>query len=336
MMHFIQQLAHPSWLWLLLLLLPLIAWYIYSQDKNEPEMNLSTTRAFDGVGTSWKIWVKHLSFALKLGALVCLVIILCRPQTKDSWSTSDVEGTDIVIALDVSTSMLAKDFSPNRFDAAKKVATQFVSGREHDNIGLVLFAGESFTQVPMTMDNATLINAIGQSEIALNYLEDGTAIGDGIATAINRIRDGKAKSKSIILLTDGSNNTGVVAPNTAAEIAKKYGIKIYTIGVGSNGTAPYPVAINYDGSIQYQRMPVVIDETTLKNIATTTGGKYWRATGNSVLRSVFQEIDRLEKTHMDVQNFSHTEDHYEPWAKWLLALLLLSLLLDYAVLRHLP
>jgi len=329
-----MHLAHPGWLWLLLLLIPLIAWYIYSQDKNEPEMNMSSTRAFDGMGTSWKVWLKHLSFALKLGALACLIIILCRPQTKDSWSTSDVEGTDIVIALDVSTSMLARDFSPNRFEAAKKVATQFVSGRENDNIGLVLFAGESFTQVPMTMDNATLVNAIGQTDIGV--LEDGTAIGDGIATAINRIRDGKAKSKSIILLTDGSNNTGVVAPNTAAEIARKFGIKIYTIGVGSNGTAEYPVDIDFAGNIHYQRMPVVIDEATLKKIAATTGGKYWRATGNSVLRNVFKEIDQLEKTHMDVQRFTHTEDHYEPWALLLLGLLLLSLLLDYTLLRHIP
>ena len=330
-----MNLAHPALLWLLpVLLIPLIAWYIYSQDKNEPEMNVSSTRAFDGMGTSWKVWLKHLSFALKMGAIACLVIILCRPQTKDSWSTSDVEGTDIVIALDVSTSMLAKDFKPNRFDCAKRVATQFVSGRDHDNIGLVLFAGESFTQVPMTMDNATLVNAIGQTE--MGALEDGTAIGDGIATAINRIRDGKAKSKSIILLTDGSNNTGVVAPNTAADIARKFGIKIYTIGVGSNGSADYPVAIDYAGNIQYQRMPVVIDEATLKNIAATTGGKYFRATSGSVLSDIFKEIDQLEKTHMDVQRFTHTEDHYEPWALLLLGLLLLSLLMDYTLLRHIP
>ena len=330
-----MNLAHPGWLWLLpVLMIPLIAWYIYSQDKNEPEMNVSSTRAFDGLGTSWKVWLKHLSFALKLGALACLIVILCRPQTKDSWATSDVEGTDIVIALDVSTSMLARDFKPSRFEAAKRVATQFVSGREHDNIGLVIFAGESFTQVPMTMDNAALVNAIGQIEIFT--LEDGTAIGDGIATAINRIRDGKAKSKSIILVTDGSNNSGIVEPGTAADIAKKYGIKIYTIGVGSNGTAEFPVAIGYDGNFVYQRMPVVIDEATLQKIAATTGGKYFRATSGSVLRSIFNEIDQLEKTRMDVQRFTHTEDHYEPWALLLLGLLLLSLLLDYTLLRHIP
>ncbi len=328
------QMLHPQWLWLLLIYLPLIAWYVYNHRNAHPTMRMSTTQAFDGVPASWRTWLTHLPFALRLAALGCLIVILCRPQTHDSWSTSDVEGTDIIVAMDVSTSMLAKDFKPNRMESAKKVATQFVAGREHDNIGLVLFAGESFTQVPMTMDNATLVNAIGQTEIGA--LEDGTAIGDGIATAINRIRDGKAKSKSIILLTDGSNNTGVVAPNTAADIARKFGIKIYTIGVGSNGTAEYPVAIDYAGNIQYQRMPVVIDEATLKNIAANTGGKYFRATSGGVLSNIFKEIDQMEKTHMDVQRYTHTEDRYEPWALLLLGLLLLSLLLDYTLLRHIP
>jgi Ca-activated chloride channel family protein len=329
-----MNLAHPGWLWLLpVLMIPLIAWYIYSQDKNEPEMNVSSTRAFDGMGTSWKVWLKHFSFALKLAALACLIIILCRPQTKDSWSTSDVEGTDIVIALDVSTSMLARDFNPNRFESAKKVATRFVSGRDHDNIGLVLFAGESFTQVPMTMDNATLVNAIGMTEIGT--LEDGTAIGDGIATAINRIRDGKAKSKSIILLTDGSNNTGVVAPNTAADIARKYGIKIYTIGVGSNGTADYPVAIDYAGNIQYQRMPVVIDETTLKNIAATTGGKYFRATDNTKLSEIYAEINKMEKVRTTVDSFPVYKELFGRFALVALICLLLELALRLLI-RRLP
>ena len=211
-------------LWLLLLLVPLIAWYVYSNRMAHPTMRMSTTMPFDSMPTSWKVYFKHLLFGVKLAALACLIVILARPQTYDSWETGDVEGTDIIVALDVSTSMLAKDFSPNRLDAAKEVATKFVSGREHDNIGFVVFAGESFTQVPMTMDNATLVNSIQQVHIGV--LEDGTAIGDGIATAINRIKDGKAKSKSIILLTDGSNNTGVVAPLTAAQVAKQQGVKI--------------------------------------------------------------------------------------------------------------
>lgn len=329
-----MHLSHPALLWLFLLYIPLIAWYVYSQRTSAPSMRMSSTSAFDSLPTSWKSHMRHVMFALKLAMLGCLIIILCRPQSHDSWETSDVEGTDIVVALDVSTSMLAKDFTPNRVDAAKDVATQFVSGRDHDNIGLVVFAAESFTQVPMTMDNAMLVNAIQQVQIGV--LEDGTAIGDGIATAINRIKDGKAKSKSIILLTDGSNNTGVVAPLTAAQVARQYGIKIYTIGVGSNGSAPFPVAIDYAGNIQYQTMPVVIDEATLQRIAQATGGKYFRATSKGVLKNVFAEIDRLEKTHLDVQRFTHTEDNYMPWALALMALLMVYLVMEYTVMRRVP
>ncbi|MBR1883073.1 MAG: VWA domain-containing protein [Muribaculaceae bacterium] len=325
---------HPGWLWLFVLFVPIIAWYIYNLRTQAPTMRMSTTEAFDALPMSWRSVLRHVVFAMKLAALGCLIIILCRPQTHNSWETSDVEGTDIVVALDVSTSMLAKDFKPDRLDAAKEVATQFVSGRTHDNIALVLFAGESFTQVPMTMDNTTLINAIAQVNTSL--LEDGTAIGDGIATAINRIKDGKAVSKSIILLTDGSNNTGVVAPLTAAQIARQYGIKIYTIGVGSNGSAPYPVAIDYAGNVQYQTLPVVIDEAALKKIAATTGGKYFRATNKNVLAQVFKEIDALEKTHLDVQRFTHTTDNYWPWALAFALLLLLAILADYTLLRHIP
>ena len=330
------HLARPYLLWLFLLFVPLIAWYVYHYRNSEPTMRVSSTRSMAKLPTSWKVWFKHLMFAVQLAALGCLIVILCRPQSHDSWATSDVEGTDIMVALDVSTSMLAKDFTPNRLEAAKDVATRFVTGRDHDNIGLVIFAGESFTQVPMTMDNATLVNAIQGVNVSLGYIEDGTAIGDGIATAINRIKDGKAVSKSIILLTDGSNNTGVVAPLTAAEIAKRFDIKIYTIGVGSNGSAPYPVAIDYAGNIQYQTMPVVIDEATLQQIANATGGKYFRATSKGTLASIFKEIDTLEKTHMDVQRFSHIEDHYHPWAIALLVLLLVWMVGEYTVLRHIP
>ena len=329
-----MNLSHPGMLWLFLLFIPLIAWYIYSNRISHPTMRMSTTQAFNSLPTSWKVYYKHFQFVLKLAALGCLIVILARPQSHNSWEEGDVEGTDIVVALDVSTSMMAKDFSPNRLEAAKDVASKFVAGREHDNIGFVIFAAESFTQVPMTMDNSTLINAINQVEIGM--LEDGTAIGDGIATSINRIKDGKAKSKSIILLTDGSNNTGVVAPLTAAQVAKQHGVKIYTIGVGSNGSAPYPVAIGFDGSIQYQTMPVVIDEGTLKQIAQTTGGKYFRATNKGVLQQVFDEIDQLEKTHLDVQRFSHAYDNYMPWAVALMCLLLFYVLGEYTVMRHIP
>ena len=326
--------AHPNYLWLLLVLVPLAVWYVMRRRLSHASMLVTSLSPFAKLGTSWKVWWMHLMFVFRMLAVACLIVILARPQTHDSWSTSETEGTDIVVALDISTSMLAQDFRPNRFEAAKDVACQFVSGRETDNIGFVIFAAESFTHVPMTTDKAALINAIQNIEMCA--LEDGTAIGDGIATSINRIKEGKAKSKSIILLTDGSNNTGVVAPLTAASIAREKGIKIYTIGVGSNGTALYPVGTNMYGRMEYQRLPVVIDEATLKSIASSTGGKYFRATSKNVLKDVFKEIDALEKTQMDIRNFSHTEDNYMPWAIALLLLLCIDILSRYTILRSIP
>lgn len=326
--------ANPQYLWLFLVYIPIILWYIKKQRVAEPTLKVSTLLPFEKVGTSWKAYLRHVLFVMRLLAIGCLIIILCRPQTYDRWSTSETEGTDIVIALDVSTSMLARDFKPDRFEAAKDVASQFISGRESDNIGMVIFAGESFTLVPMTTDKTVLLNYI--QDISMGMLEDGTAIGDGIATSINRIKNGKAKSKSIILLTDGSNNTGVVAPLTAAEIAKNLGIKIYTIGVGSNGEALYPVGMNYYGKMEYQKLPVVIDEGTLRSVASMTGGKYYRATSKNVLKEIFKDIDQLEKTQLDVKNYSHTEDDYMKWAVLLFMLVGLEVLLRYTVLRHIP
>lgn len=330
-----MNLAHPGYLWLFLLFIPLIAWYVWSQRKANPSMRMSSIRAFKGLSTSWKVYVKHFSFVLKLAALSCLIIILCRPQTYDKWSMSDTEGTDIVMAIDISASMLSRDLQPDRLEAAKKVASDFVAKRESDNIGLVIFAGEGFTLLPMTTHQATLLNTI--HEISINMLDaDGTAIGDGIATAINRIKDGKAKSKSIILLTDGTNNSGVVAPLTAAEIAQKEGIRIYTIGLGTHGTAETPYAQGFGGELLYKPMPVTIDEESLKKVAQMTGGKYFRATDNDVLTSIFNEIDKLEKTKIDVKNFTNTQDNYMPWAWALLLLVLLNLTISYTVLRRIP
>lgn len=330
-----MNLAHPGYLWLFLLFIPLIAWYIWSQRKANPSMRMSSISAFKGLSTSWKVYVKHFSFVLKLAALSCLIIILCRPQTYDKWSMSDTEGTDIVMAIDISASMLSRDLQPDRLEAAKKVASDFVAKRESDNIGLVIFAGEGFTLLPMTTHQATLLNTI--HEISINMLDaDGTAIGDGIATAINRIKDGKAKSKSIILLTDGTNNSGVVAPLTAAEIAQKEGIRIYTIGLGTRGTAETPYAQGFGGELLYKPMPVTIDEESLKKVAQMTGGKYFRATDNDVLTSIFNEIDKLEKTKIDVKNFTNTQDNYMPWAWALLLLVLLNLTISYTVLRRIP
>ena len=297
-------------------------------------MLISTTKAFDKVGTSWKVWLRHFMFVLRLAAIGCVIVILARPQTRDRWQTEETEGTDIVLALDVSTSMLARDFRPDRFEAAKEVASKFIAGRETDNIGIVIFSGESFTLVPMTSDKAVLLNYV--QDIKMGMLEDGTAIGDGLATAINRIKGGKAKSKSIILLTDGSNNTGIVAPLTAAEIARRMGVKVYTLGVGTNGEAEFPIGRNIYGKVEYQLMPVVIDEVTLKKIANTTGGAYFRATDKSTLNDIFNEIDKLEKTKMDVKQFSHTEDNYLPWALALLALVIVELLARNTILRNIP
>ena len=310
-MHF----AHPHFLWLLLLLIPLTAWYILKQRNAHATMSLSTTAAFNAMPRSWKQYLRYALFALRLAAIACVIVVLARPQVRDSWRTTSTEGTDIVLAMDVSSSMLARDFDPD------------------DNIGIVVFAGESLTGLPMTMDRSMLLSYL--SNLQMGILEDGTAIGDGIATSLNRLRDGQAASKSIILLTDGSNNTGVIAPVTASEVAKEMGVKIYTIGVGRNGTAPYPVR-TLSGRIEYQPQPVVIDEATLRTIAESTGGRYFRATDNRVLADVFEQIDALEKTQMDVRHFSHTEDNYMLWACLALAFFAIEMLLRYTVLRSIP
>lgn len=328
-MHF----AHPNFLWTLLILVPLIVWYVLKLRDSYATMSISSTNPFARIPRTWKSWLRHVLFAMRLAALACLIVVMARPQERDSWRTTSTEGTDIVLAIDVSSSMMARDFDPDRFQAAKEVAAKFIAGRESDNIGIVIFAGESLTGVPMTVDQSQLLQYL--QNLNMNMLEDGTAIGDGIATALNRLKEGKAKSKSIILLTDGSNNTGVVAPVTASEVAKELGVKIYTIGIGTNGTAPYPVR-TLSGRIEFQPQPVVIDENTLRTIADSTGGKYFRATGNKVLNDVFAEIDALEKTQMDVRHFSHTEDNYMIWAWFALGFFILEILLRYTVLRTIP
>lgn len=328
-----MQLSQPQYLWLFLVYIPVIAWYILKHKNANASMGLSSIKAFDKIGRTWKVYLKHGLFLLRLLALGCLIIVLARPQLKDSWRTSSTEGTDIVIAIDVSTSMLARDFQPDRLEAAKKVAAKFINGRESDNIGLVVFAGESLTGVPMTVDRSQLLSYI--NGITTDMIEDGTAIGDGIATSLNRLKEGKAKSKSIILLTDGSNNTGIATPQMAADVAKEMGVKIYAVGIGTNGMADFP-RLDMLGRVEYVKLPVVIDEATLQNIAQNTGGKYFRATDNKVLDDVFREIDALEKTQMDVRHFSHTEDNYMLWAWLALGLFAIELLLRYTVLRSLP
>lgn len=328
-----MQFAHPYLLLLFVLLIPLIVWYILRQRRAHPTLALSSTSAFAQMPTSWRQYLRHVLFALRVGAIGCLIIVLARPQLKDQWDTANTEGTDIVIALDISGSMLARDFDPNRLEAAKDVASKFIQSRNSDNIGLVIFAGESLTGVPMTGDCAQLINYI--STINVGMLEDGTAIGDGIATSLNRIKDGKAKSRSIILITDGSNNCGTVTPLTAADVAKEMGVKIYTIGVGTNGKADFP-AYDQFGRLVYTPQEVVIDEATLQNIADATGGKYFRATDNDVLADIFTEIDALEKTQMNIRSFSHTEDNYMLWAWLAFGLFALEIVLRKVFLRPIP
>ena len=260
-------------------------------------MQFSSTEAFDKMPRSYKEYLRHVSFALRMAVVTCVIIVLARPQSTDRWQNSSTEGVDIVLAVDISGSMLARDFSPNRVEAAKDVAARFVSGREYDNIGLVIFAGESFTMCPMTTDHAVLQNLM--KEVYCGMVDDGTAIGDGLATAINRSKEGPAKSKTIILLTDGTNNTGVVDPLTAAEIARTFGIRVYTIGVGTQGMAPYPLHPPY--GIRYQIMPVEIDEAKLRQIASTTEGAYFRATDKAALQNIFEEIVQMEKTKLSVK-----------------------------------
>lgn len=325
-----MMMKYPAFLFLFLLYIPLIVWYVMKWRGAYPSLGMSTTSAFKGKQANFKVTLMHFCFALQLVAIGGLIVALCRPQTHDSLRTSNVEGTDIVLALDISSSMLATDLQPNRFDAAKSVAQKFVGQRTNDNIGLVVFSGESLSLMPLTNDKSALVNAI--AEVKAGMLNDGTAIGDGVTSAINRLVSGQAKSKSIILLTDGTNNAGDVAPSTAANIARQKGIKIYTIGVGTNGS----VTITDPYGFSSTTMETKIDEAALKNIAKTTGGKYFRATDSRMLREVFDEIDSLEKTRLNVNKYTQTEENFMPWIMLSLCALALLMLLRYTVLHRIP
>lgn len=324
--------ANSTYLYLLLLLIPAIGWYIWKLHKSQASMQVSATQAFDKVPTTYKVYLRHLPFVLRMLAIALLIVVLARPQSTNSWQNSSTEGIDIMMAMDISSSMLAQDLKPNRLEAAKDVAAAFINGRPNDNIGLVLFARESFTQCPLTTDHTVLLNLF--NDIQSGLLEDGTAIGLGLANAVSRVKDSQAKSKVIILLTDGSNNAGEIAPVTAAEIAKSFGIRVYTIGVGTEGEAPYPYQTPF--GIQYQNVRVDIDEGTLKEIAATTGGEYFRATDNKSLKQIYAEIDQLEKTKISVQEYSKKQEEYKNWALLVFGLLLLEILLRNTVLRNIP
>ena len=329
--------ANIEYLFLLVLLIPYIIWYVMKRKKTEPTLQVSTTRMYMQAPKSWKIYLLHAPFVLRIVAIVMVILVLARPQPTDNWQNTEIEGIDIMLAVDVSTSMLAEDLKPNRLEAAKQVASEFINGRPNDNIGLTIFAGESFTQCPLTVDHGVLLNLFHgiSSDIAQRGLiEDGTAIGMGIANAVTRLKDSKAKSKVIILLTDGSNNRGDISPLMAAEIAKQFGIRVYTIGVGTNGTAPYPMQ-TYSG-VQYVNVPVEIDEKTLTEIAGTTNGNYYRATSNDKLMEVYQEIDKLEKTKLNVKEFSKREEEFELFAWIAFFCILLDILLRNTILKKIP
>ncbi|MCL3852221.1 MULTISPECIES: VWA domain-containing protein [Parabacteroides] len=325
--------ANPTYLYLLLLLIPMIGWYIWKLCKSQASLQVSSSEAFDAPGTtSWKVYLRHVPFVLRMAAVAVLIIILARPQSTNSWQNTSTEGIDIVMAMDISSSMLAQDLKPNRLEASKDVAASFINGRPNDNIGLVVFAAESFTQCPLTTDHTVLLNLF--KDVQPGIIQDGTAIGLGLANAVSRIKDSQAKSKVIILLTDGVNNAGEIAPVTAAEIAKTFGIRVYAIGVGTKGMAPYPFQTAF--GIQYQDVPVEIDEPTLKQIAATTGGQYFRATDNTSLKEIYSEIDKMEKTKISVQQYSKKQEEYKNWALLLFALLLVEILLRNTLLRNIP
>jgi Ca-activated chloride channel family protein len=323
---------NPKYLYLLLLLIPLIAWYVIRLSKTQASFKLASTNAFKGVKPGLRVYMRHLPFLLRVASIALIIIVIARPQSVNSWEETETQGIDIVLALDVSGSMLSQDLQPDRLQAAKKVASEFITDRKNDNIGLVVFAGESFTQCPLTTDHKVLLNLL--NEIEFGIIEDGTAIGLGLATSVNRLKESESDSKVVILLTDGTNNSGQIAPLTAADLASSYGIRVYTVGVGTTGMAPTPVQTPF--GIRMQNMPVDIDEKTLTDIAVMTGAQYFRAQDTDGLRQVYEEIDEMEKYLINVQNVTQRKEVFLPYALVALALILMELLLRRTWLRNIP
>ncbi len=326
------QFLNKQLFWLLLVIPIAIVWYFFKHKQETPELKISSLKGFK-ITNSVLPKLKHLLFALRLLAITAIIIALARPQTIDvSTKTKTTRGIDIIMAIDVSASMLAKDLRPNRLEALKNVAKEFILDRPNDRIGLVEYAGESYTKTPITSDKSIVLSSL--KSIKFNtVIAQGTAIGMGLATSVNRLKDSKAKSKIIILLTDGENNAGFIDPRTASELAVEYGIKTYTIGLGSNGLALSPIGIRPDGSFQYQKVQVKIDEDLLKDIAKTTGGKYFRANNNRKLKDIYEEIDKLEKTDVEEFKFYNSEEKYRPWVILAGILLLIEVLLRFSLFK---
>lgn len=323
----------PNILWLLLLLIPLALFYWYKIKRGKVSVSISTTLGLKSLPKGLKYYLRHSTVVLRALTIALIIIAMARPQSALDDQTISSEGIDIALALDISSSMLARDFRPDRITAAKEMASQFILDRPSDRIALIVFAGESFTQVPLTTDYPTLINLLG--EVKSGIIEDGTAIGNGLATAVSRLKDSEAKSKVVILLTDGVNNQGQIAPLTAAEIAKTLGVKVYTIGVGTNGTAPYPTRDMW-GNTTFVEAKVEIDEKVLTEISEMTGGKYFRATSNSKLKEIYDEINTLEKSKVDIEKFTIYSEEYLWFIIAALASLVAELLIRYLYLRQIP
>jgi len=323
---------NPEYLFLLLLLIPMIIWYIREIHRSEASLQISSLQTLKDLPRTSRMKFRHLPFILRLLAISMLIFAIARPQSSNNWRTENTEGIDIMMALDISGTMQVDDLRPSRLEAAKTVASEFILSRPNDNIGLVVFAGESFTQCPLTIDHNVLINLF--SGVRYGLIEDGTAIGLGLANAVSRIKDSKAKSKVIILLTDGSNNRGDIAPITAAEIAKTFGIRVYAIGVGSYGVINIPIQTPF--GVRYQQEETQFDEKTLKDIANITGGKYFRATNNNKLRAIYQEIDQLEKTKISVKEFSNKSETYFIFALFAFIFFFAEILIRNTWMRTLP
>lgn len=329
----ITQFADPGLLWLLLILLPLAALYIWRLRKGNAALRISSVAPLANIPKGIRYRLRHLPFLLQTAAAALLIIAIARPQNTVTGSSSTTEGIDIVLAMDISTSMLARDFEPDRITAAKDVAAKFIADRRNDRIGIVVFAGESFTQSPLTTDKSTLQTLLGQ--IHTGIIDDGTAIGNGLATAVNRLRESDAKSKVVILLTDGVNNAGQVSPATAADIASSYGIRVYTIGVGSRGTAPYPVQDMW-GTIRYVPMQVEIDEEILTDIAGRTGGEYFRATDSGTLAEIYGRINEMEKSRVETSDFTMSTELAGRFMLWGFILLAAAFLIRFLWLKRVP
>ena len=324
---------YPKLLWLLVIPVLLVLNYIYQEvAERRPHMRVSTAVPWMASGRSFMAILRHVPFLLRTFALVMIIVAIARPRSSEEMERVDTEGIDIVLAMDVSTSMLARDLTPDRINASKDIAIEFIAQRPTDRMGIVVFAGESFTQCPLTTDRATLINLM--KEVQTDLIEDGTAIGNGLATAVARMKDSDAKSRVVILLTDGVNNRGEISPQMAAEIAKTYGVRVYTIGVGKEGMAPYPVMTPW--GVEVQNVKVEIDEALLAEIAESTGGRYFRATDNTKLSEIYSEINKMEKARTTVDSFPVYKELFGKYALLALLAILLELVFNWFVIRRLP